>query len=702
MSNAATPTLHQANSNLTTLLATLRDKAWEQQRLLKVLEVMHLSRSADDKMLKLVKQNKGGTFQLSAGGHELIGAVAALTLIPGKDWGLPYYRDQPFAVGLGCDLQEMFGVFLGRAPKNHSGGRMMPYHFSDRALRIPTQSSVVGSQYLPATGLALAIKQAGLDEVVYVSGGDGSTSQGDFHEALNFAGLHQLPTIFVVHDNGWAISVPLHEQTAGGSVAEMIRGRPGIEVYDVDGCNYAELSTAMNTAVARARAGEGASVIVAKVPRLGAHSNSDDPHKYKTDAIAEAERQRDPIPMYEQWLMQERGISDRLIATIKKEATQRVEEAAHEAAKMPFPEAGTGGDNVFRDVSVEKSCKVNTSLKTCPHVAAAEKTVIVDALNQALVEEMERDPNVVVFGEDVARGKGGVFGVTRGLTDRFGTARCFNSPLAESTIVGVALGMSFHGTSRPVAEIQFADYLWPGFDQLVSEVSSIHYRSNGEWSVPIVLRMPYGGYIQGGPYHSQSIEGILAHVPGLKVVIPSNATDAKGLLKAAIRDPNPVIFLEHKALYRQAKFCARALSSDTDEVLPLGQASVVREGSDVTVVGWGMMVVMAMDVANKLAAEGIEVEIIDLRTIVPVDMETVIHSVKKTGKLLVVHEAPRNCGFGAEVAAQVAEKAFEFLDGPIARVCGLDCAVPYSKSLENEVLPQADDLEAGIRQLVSY
>jgi 2-oxoisovalerate dehydrogenase E1 component len=324
-----------------------------------------------------------------------------------------------------------------------------------------------------------------------------------------------------------------------------------------------------------------------------------------------------------------------------------------------------------------------------------------DALNHALLEEMERDKGVVVFGQDVARGKGGVFGITRSLSDQFGENRCFNTPLAESTIVGLAIGLSFDGFHKPVAEIQFADYSWTGMNQLFNELSSIYYRSNGQWNCPVVIRMPYGGYIQGGPYHSQSIEAFLSHCPGLKVVIPSNAADAKRLLKTAIRDPNPVIFLEHKALYRQRLFCARP-ETGADALLPFGKAETVRVGTDLTFVGWGMTVLMGVEAADILMKEGISVEVIDLRTLVPLDFAAVLASIQKTGKLLIAHEAPRNCGFGAEIAARAAEEAFHYLDAPVHRVGGKDCPVPYCKDLEEEVLPQKKDIENALRTLASY
>ena len=529
---------------------------------------------------------------------------------------------------------------------------------------------------------------------VYVSGGDGSTSQGDFHEALNFATLHKLAVIFVIQDNGWAISVPVSEQTAGGSSAKLGRGYEGLAVFEVDGCDFEESSSVMISAIKKAREGQGPSLVVAKVPRMGPHSNSDDPTKYREKVCLESERAKDPIPRLENWII-EMGFSTREeIEEMKKLSFAEIEMAASQAEQLPFPDAESADKRVFAEA-------VEIPLKEEGFATMGESIVIVDALNHAIDEEMKRDPKIVVFGEDVAHGKGGVFGVTRHLTAKYGADHCFNTPLAESTVIGLALGMSLVDGIKPVAEIQFADYLWTGINQLFNEVSSFHYRSNGEWNCPLVIRMPYGGYIQGGPYHSQSIEGFLAHCPGLKIVIPSNAADAKRLLKTAIRDPNPVIFLEHKGLYRQRVFCARPEPAE-DELLPFGVAKVVRSGSDVTFVGWGMMVVMASEVAEILAHEGIHVEIIDLRTIVPLDFETVLTSVRKTGKLLIAHEAPKSGGFGAEIAAKIAEVGFSYLDAPIVRVGGKECAVPYSTVLENVVLPQRHDLESALRKLALY
>lgn len=661
---------------------------------LATLSSMYVTRFMDEKMNILARQNKGSTFHLSSMGHELVGVLCGQALQRGLDFALPYYRDRAFAVGFGCEIEELFAAFLARDIPHYSGGRMMPDHFSHKEMQIPCQSSVVGSQFLQAVGVAKGLQIAKRPGIVYVSGGDGATSQGDFHEALNFASLHQLPVLFVIQDNGWAISVPVSEQTAGGSSAKIGQNYEGLSVFSVDGCNFEELSKAINLAVERARANQGPSLLVATVPRIGSHSNSDDQKKYKNEEVVEAERKRDPFLHFEQWLQNMGLSSESDIEETRRAAFDLVELAAAAAEKLPFPKKETAVDHVFREVEM-LSCAELEPIHT------QESSVIVDALNSALEEEMRRDSGIVVFGQDVAGGKGGVFGVTRELTAKFGARRCFNTPLAESTIIGIALGMSLVSPIKPVAEIQFADYLWTGINQLFNELSSYHYRSNGQWNCPVVIRMPYGGYIQGGPYHSQSIEAFLAHCPGLKVVIPSNAADAKRLLKAAIRDPNPVIFLEHKALYRQRVFAARHLPGDK-ELLPLGKANKVRSGSDVTFVGYGMMIFMAYEIAEKLEEEGISVEILDLRTLVPLDEEAIIRSVQKTGKLLIAHEAPGNCGFGAEIAARIAEKAFDYLDAPIRRVTGKDCSTPYCKILEEEVLPQAHDLEAALRSLAHF
>jgi 2-oxoisovalerate dehydrogenase E1 component len=656
-----------------------------------VFENIVKTRVFDDKSFLLSKQNQGGTFHLSSAGHEMVGVIGALLLSKGKDWGLPYYRDRGFAIGVGSDLTELMAAFLGRSVKNHSGGRQMPEHYSDQKLRIPCQSSCVGSQFLQAVGVAKSSQLRKTDEVVYVSAGDGATSQGDFHETLNFASLHKLPLIVVIQDNDWAISVPKGEQTAGFCISKMARGYEGLEVFVVNGADCVSLTKAFIQAIERGRSGEGPSLIVAKVPRIGPHSSSDNPKKYKTSADELADLARDPIEVMKEWLVKEGVLSFQEIVAIEQKVIDEINRVIAKALEIPHPEPIVSIDNIL----------LKTSSSSFEPEVDGEPVVMVDALNLALKEEMRLDRGVVIFGQDVAHGKGGVFGVTRDLTDLFSNNRCFNTPLAESTILGLALGLSLDGFHKPVAEIQFADYLWTGFNQLINEIASYYYRSNGIWNLPLVVRMPCGAYIQGGPYHSQNIEGILAHIPGIKIVIPSNAYDAKGLLKSAIRDPNPVIFLEHKAIYRQKRFVARALPSE-DTLVPIGKGAVVKKGSDITLIAWGYQVMISFDVALELEKEGVSVEVIDLRSIYPLDEELIIASLKKTGRLMIVHEAAKTGGFGGEIAALMVEKAFAHLDAPIMRHTGALSVVPYSKILEEVYLPSKESLKRELISLARY
>ncbi|ANH78198.1 alpha-ketoacid dehydrogenase subunit alpha/beta [Candidatus Chlamydia sanziniae] len=664
-----------------------------------IFKLVWVLRFAESKMLLLSRQSdSGGTFQLSCAGHELAGVLAGKSLIPGKDWSFPYYRDQGFPIGLGCDLSEIFASFLARVTPNHSSARMMPYHYSHKKLRICCQSSVVGTQFLQAAGRAWAVKNIRSQEIVYVSGGDGATSQGEFHEMLNFVALHQLPLVTVIQNNRWAISVPFEEQ-CGVDLLRLGECYQGLAVYEVDGGDYATLQHTFSIAIERARQSFVPALILIDVVRLGPHSNSDNHEKYRSKLELQTCNEKDPLLRLERELIENYGFSTAEIAAIKAEAQEEVSQAYTLAEAFPFPCKGTTSHEVFSPHTL--SLIDYESSHEAQHLRVSEPKVMRDAITEALVEEMTCDSGVIVFGEDVAGDKGGVFGITRNFTKQFGPSRCFNSPLAEATIIGTAIGMALDGIHKPVVEIQFADYIWPGINQLFSEASSIYYRSAGEWEVPLVIRAPSGGYIQGGPYHSQNIEGFLAHCPGIKIAYPSNAADAKALLKAAIRDPNPVVFLEHKALYQRRIFSARPVFCG-DYILPFGQAAIVHPGTDLTVVSWGMPLVLSFEVVQELKLDGISVEIIDLRTIVPCDFATVFKSVEKTGRLLVIHEASEFCGFGGELVATVAEQAYMHLDAPIRRLGGLHAPVPYSKILENEVLPQKDQIAQAIKNLAEF
>lgn len=515
---------------------------------------------------------------------------------------------------------------------------------------------------------------------------------------LNFASLHQLPLVIAIQNNQWAISVPFADQ-CGADLVALGNSYSGLATYEVDGGDVSALTQTFERAVSDVRHRHIPALVIVNVVRLESHSNSDNQAKYRSEEDLSCCQAQDPLVRLEKSLLDDFGVAHEVIEQIKAELQETVNQACELAESAPFPCKGATKHEVFAPYNISLIDYEN-ALETAS-LQKLEPRVMRDAITEALVEEMQRDPGVVVFGEDVAGNKGGVFGVTRTLTEQFGENRCFNTPLAEATIIGAAVGMAFDGFYKPVAEIQFADYIWPGINQLFSEAASIYYRSAGEWEMPIVIRTPCGGYIQGGPYHSQNIEAFLAHCPGLKVVYPSNAADAKALLKAAIRDPNPVVFLEHKALYQRRLFSTTPVFS-SDYVLPFGQARIVHPGTDLTIVSWGMSLVMSVEVARDLLELGISVEVIDLRTIVPCDFATVCESVKKTGKLLVVHEASEFCGFGSELVALVAERAYRYLDAPIKRIGALHAPVPYSKVLENEVLPQKEKIFQEAKLLAEF
>jgi 2-oxoisovalerate dehydrogenase E1 component len=649
-------------------------------------EKMLLCREIDIKQESVSKQNKGGTFHISSNGHELIGVLSAMHLRPKKDFALCYYRDRGLSLGLGADPIQLLGSHIARNTQEHSAGRMMPDHYCSKELRLICQSSVVGAQLLHAVGIAKSCKLNNSGEVVYVSIGEGGTSQGDFHEALNFSALHRLPVLFVVQDNGYAISVPVKEQTAGENIAKIAKGYEGLTVFDIDGTDYVQTEETLQKAIPLLQ--KGPVLIRARVVRLSSHSSSDNELKYKTQNQLQLEKEKDPLLKLEQLLL-DNGVSMQEMDALKTKIKENVNAAAHIAQSMPHPDPKTVLDHVFKEHFQED---------TLQETQEGEKVVMIDAINNALKEEMAKDPSIVVFGQDVAHGKGGVFGASRELTQLFGKERCFNTPLAESSIVGIAIGMSLTGYHKPVVEIQFADYMWTGINQIFNELSSIHYRSNGMFHCPVTIRMPCGGYIQGGPYHSQNVEGFLAHCPGLKIAMPTTTKDAKALLKSAIHDPNPVIFLEHKGLYRQ-RHVAATTEPGADERLGFGKARFLKKGGQLTIVSTQMMSVMAYDIVQRL---NLDVDLIDLRTVVPYDFEAILESVKKTNKVLLLQEAAKTHGFMAEVAARLSFEAFQYLDAPITRIGALDCPVPYSKVLEDTVLPQSKEIEEAILKLLRY
>ena len=662
---------------------------FQKKELLEIYQKMALARRLDEKMITMIRQAKS-FFHIACSGHEAAQLAAAVNLKSGLDWIFPYYRDAALTIGLGVTSKDHLLGFLARKDDKASGGRQLPQHFGHKDLRIVSQSSATGTQYLQSVGTAQTLKWEGKKEVVYVSSGEGTTSQGEFHEALNWASREKLPIIFHIEDNEYAISVHISEQTSGGSIYSMVSGYQNLARYNIDGTDFFEANLAFQKAVDRARKGKGPSVIVSNVVRLYPHSSSDDQRKYRTEAELEADKKRDPILRFENSCIEANTIKMKEFDKIRNEVSAIVDEETIWAENQDHPAPSTALDFNY---------STEPPLAETPFNKISDKIVMVDAINHALSEEMERNNKMVMFGEDIADPKGGVFTATRGLTNKFGKKRVFNSPLAEASIVGTAIGMACSGW-KPVIEIQFADYIWPAFMQIRNELASMRYRSNNMWNCPVVLRVPVGGYIHGGLCHSQSIDSYFMHMPGIRIAYPSNAADAKGLLKAACRMDDPVIFMEHKGLYRQG--FASSAEPDKDYILPFGQAKVVQEGTVLTILTWGAMVQKSIEAVKKEKIEEGIVEIIDLRTLNPLDEETIGTSVHKTGKVLVVHEDNLTNGPGAEIAAIVADRYFEDLDGPVKRVASADSHVPFNWFLEEEVLLQTKNIQFVLKELLEY
>ncbi|MFQ6674198.1 MAG: thiamine pyrophosphate-dependent enzyme, partial [Fidelibacterota bacterium] len=670
-----------------------RFHGFTKKELLAIYRNMVLSRKLDERMLMMIRQGKG-FFHIGGSGHEAAQLGAAHAMLPGEDWAYPYYRDSAFCLGWGMTDREQLLCFLSREEDPNSGGRQMPQHYGHRALRIVSQSSPTGTQVLQAVGCAMAVVKEGKKEVVYVSAGEGTTSQGDFHEALNWASRDKLPVIFHIEDNKYAISVPVWEQTSGGSVYGIVAGYKNLARYHVDGTDFFESHLAFQKATERARKGKGPGVIVSDVVRLLPHSSSDDQRKYRTEEELEADRKRDPIIRFARMCEEGGAATRKEFQRIDEEVAKEVEEAAEWAETRPRP----APEGALKFVYSEDTTSLPGDGK--PPKIIAEKVVIVDAINHALHEEMKLNEKMVIYGQDIADMKGGVFTATKGLSLEFGKERVFNSPLAESSIVGTAVGMASAGW-KPVVEIQFGDYIWTAMMQIRNEVATMRYRSNNTWDCPMVIRVPVGGYIHGGLCHSQSIDGYFLNLPGIRIAYPSNAGDAKGLLKMACRLDDPVMFMEHKGLYRFAQ--AATPEPDGDYVLPFGKGKVVQEGNDLTIVTYGMMVYKSLEAAHVLKeTAGASIEIIDLRTLNPLDLDIIGRSLEKTSKVLMVYEDNVTNGPGAEIAAIISDRFFELLDGPIKRVAGKDSPIPFSTVLEEQVLPQAGEIVAVATELLEY
>ncbi len=688
---------------------------------------MFLARRLDDREIQLKRQNKT-FFQMSGAGHEGVLAAAGLVLRPSYDWFFPYYRDRALALMLGVTPYEMLLQAVGAEDDPSSSGRQMPSHWGSRRLNIVTGSSPTGSRWLHAVGAAeaslyyekfpKALEQARKaplgdnarvhsDEIAYVSGGEGATSEGEFFEAMNAASLRRAPVLFLVEDNGYAISVPIEVQTAGGNISKLVSNFPHFHLEECDGTDPLESYAALTRAADHCRARRGPALVHAHVTRPYSHSLSDDERLYKPAEEREAEAHRDPIPRFGLFLVREGIIEDGELEALEAEADREVAEATDRAlAAHAAPK-----ESVFSFVYSPDVDPASKQFESGPLATEGASKTMVEMVSATLLDEMARDERIVVFGEDVAdcsreenlasvKGKGGVFKATSGLQKRYGSERVFNTPLAEAAILGRSIGMAIRGL-KPVPEIQFFDYIWPAMMQLRNELPTIRWRSGGRFKAPVVIRVTIGGYLSGGAiYHSQCGEVIFTHTPGMRVVMPSTALDVCGLLRTAIRSDDPVLFLEHKHLYRQPY--NRAAYPGPDFTVPFGKARLVREGTDVTLVTYGALVHRAELAAASLAREGVSLEILDLRSLSPYDWEAIAASVRKTNRVIVAYEDAISWGYGAEIAARIADELFADLDAPVRRVAATDTFVAYHPKLEDEILPQTADIVHAVRDLIAF
>ncbi len=690
-------------------LTSARSLGLDPDALIQAFRLMQTSRFIDDREILLKRQNKI-FFQISCAGHEAIQVAAGMVCKAGYDWFYPYYRDRALALTLGMTPLDMLLQAVGAASDPSSGGRQMPSHWSDPARNIVSSSSATGTQFTQAVGCAEALRflHPNEDRVVLTCSGEGATSEGEFWEAINHACLSHAPVIFLIQDNGYAISVPVETQTPGGSISKLVSGFPGLLTVEVDGTDLISSYRAMRTAAAYCREGHGPALVHAHCTRPYSHSLSDDERLYKTAREREAEALRDPLATFPQFLIDDglmgKAALDKMVRDIQHSIYEDSKRALHAAS----PDPATALVHLYSESADPTGAAFDQ-----PGVPEGDPKTMADLINTTLKEEMRRDSRIIVFGEDVAdcshegnlpevKGKGGVFKLTAGLQSEFGSRRCFNSPIAEASIVGRASGMAAVGL-KPVVEIQFFDYIWPAMMQIRDELASLRWRSNGGFSAPMVIRVPIGGYLNGGAvYHSQCGEVEFTHIPGIRVVFPSNAADAAGLLRTAIRSDDPVLFLEHKKLYRE--MYNRSQWRGEDFMIPFGKARIAKPGDSLTVITYGAVVHKAEMAAHEVEKQnpGVSIEVIDLRSLNPYDWEAISTSVKKTSRVMIAHEDTLSFGYGAEIAARIADELFSFLDAPVKRVAALDTWVGYHPNLEARILPQTDDLVQTMDSLLAW
>jgi len=663
-----------------------RDTDVDEATLREWFHLMLLGRQIDLRCQVLNRQGRA-PFILSGAGHEAAQVGVAWPLKPKYDWISPYYRDVVFNFRMGVTPLDVMLSVLAKPDDPASGGKQTPGHFSDRRLNIISGGSPLATQMVHGAGVAYALKMDGTDKVVMTCYGEGAGAEGDAHEAFNFAAIYKLPEIFVCQNNGFAISTPFRKEYAIQFAAQRAAGY-GFPGVTFDGRDPVTAYHVSKQAVARARSGEGPTLIEALVDRLGAHSSEDDQRRYRTAEELQELAGNDCLEKFRKRLLDENVLTAQQVTELEEQVKEEVSAATRQALDARDAEAEEALTNVYGEGAPAAIAPAEGGDR--------EELNMVSALREALTEEMERDAAVMVLGEDVGP-KGGVFLITDGLHQKFGEQRVIDTPIAESSIAGVALGLCLAG-KRPVAEMQFTDFAHMAFNQITNEIAKFRYRTNGDWAVPMVIRAPMGGHVHGALYHSQSIEARFA-TPGLKIVIPSGPYEAKGLLLAAMRDPDPVLFFEHKRLYRMFKEAV----PKGEYLIPLGEARTAREGTDISVFCYGLMVHYALQAAKAVESDGINVEVVDLRTVYPLPKDQIIESARKTGKVLVLYEDNFSVSIGSEIAALVADDAWRWLDAPVKRLGGLDVpSMPYAPAMEDLFMPNPEKVEKALRELAAY
>ncbi len=657
-------------------------------------KINHLGRRLDEKAALYLKMAKGWSYHAPFGGHDGIQLALGKSFRPKKDFLFPYYRDMLTSLAGGITVEEIILNGLSKDTDVAGGGRHMSNHFAKPSINIQNVSSCTGNHSLHAAGVARAIKRYNDDAVALYSGGESACSEGYFFEAVNISTLEQLPVVFVIQNNKYGISVPLVDQTANQTVSDNFSGFKNIKIFEADGRDPFDSYKKIQEAVAYAKSGAGPAMVHADCDRIGSHSNSDRHELYRSEEERNTVKRRDPLMQFRWHILNRKILTEKQLIAIEEENKETIFKAADLAEAAPEANGKSWVDFILPEPFVKPGDNTEFELPS-----DSEQIHFIESINNTLKEEFRSNPDTYLWGQDI--GKGGVFNVVKGMPEEFGKLRVFNAPIAEDSIVGSANGFTrYNDKVRVVIEgAEFADYFWPAMEQLI-ECSHDYWRTKGQFSPNVVIRLASGGYIQGGLYHSQNLEATFTTIPGIRVVNPAFAEDAAGLMRNAIRSKGTTLFLEPKFLYN-FKY-ASGPKTPENYIIPFGKAKIRKTGSDVTIVAYGTAVHLSLFAAEDLAKEGVNVEVIDLRSLAPWDKETVLESVRKTNRVVVAHEDRVTGGFGGEISSTIMTEAFSYLDAPVLRVGSKDVHVGFAKSYESEILLTKKDIFETVKKVLSF